>query len=93
MFSAAQTKLDIGKEMDAGKIILINNSKSVFGDEGAEFIGRFFVALIVRAAQHALAGRSAILKSPATSISTNASRSSQRISRSRCSSMSAVHRT
>ena len=51
MFSAVQTKLDIGKEMDAGKIILINNSKSVLTDEGAEFFGRFFIALIVRAAQ------------------------------------------
>lgn len=51
MFSAVQTKLDIGKEMDDGKIILINNSKAALTDEGAEFFGRFFIALIVRAAQ------------------------------------------
>lgn len=51
MFSAVQTRLDIGKEMDAGKVILINNSKSALTDEGAEFFGRFFIALIVRAAQ------------------------------------------
>lgn len=51
MFSATHTKLDIGKEMDAGKVIIINNSKAVLGDEGAEFFGRFFVALIARAAQ------------------------------------------
>ena len=63
MFSAVQTKLDIGKEMDAGKIILINNSKSVLTDEGAEFIGRFFIALIVRAAQQR-SGRSADSKKP-----------------------------
>ena len=51
MFGAPKTKLDIGKEMDAGKVILINNSKSVLGEEGAEFFGRFFVALILAAAE------------------------------------------
>lgn len=51
MFSATHTRLDIGKEMDAGKVIIINNSKAILGDEGAEFFGRFFVALIARAAQ------------------------------------------
>ena len=51
MFEAPKTKLDIGKEMDAGKIILINNSKDLLGDEGAEFFGRFFIALILAAAQ------------------------------------------
>lgn len=51
MFSAVQTKLDISKEMDAGKVIVINNAKSMLTDEGAEFFGRFFIALIVRAAQ------------------------------------------
>ena len=63
MFSAVQTKLDIGKAMDDGKIILINNSKSVLTDEGAEFFGRFFIALIVRAAQQR-AGRPAEAKKP-----------------------------
>jgi hypothetical protein len=63
MFSAVQTKLDIGKEMDAGKIILINNSKSILTDEGAEFFGRFFIALIVRAAQQR-AGKPAEAKKP-----------------------------
>jgi hypothetical protein len=63
MFSAVQTKLDIGKEMDDGKIILINNSKSILTDEGAEFFGRFFLALIVRAAQQR-AGRPAAEKKP-----------------------------
>jgi hypothetical protein len=51
MFSSIKTKLDIGKEMDAGKIILINNSKAILGDEGSEFFGRFFIALILAAAQ------------------------------------------
>jgi hypothetical protein len=51
MFGAQKTKLDIGKEMDAGKVILINNSKSILGEEGAEFFGRFFIALILAAAE------------------------------------------
>jgi hypothetical protein len=51
MFDAPKTKLDIGKEMDAGKIILINNSKALLGEDGAEFFGRFFVALVLSAAQ------------------------------------------
>lgn len=46
-----KTKLDIGKERDAGKIILIDNSKQKLGDEGAEFFGRFFIALVLAAAQ------------------------------------------
>jgi hypothetical protein len=51
MFEAPSTKIDIGKEMDAGKIILINNSKELLGEEGAEFFGRFFIALVLAAAQ------------------------------------------
>ena len=51
MFSSLKTKLDIGKEMDAVKIIVINNSKALLGDEGSEFFGRFFIALILAAAQ------------------------------------------
>jgi hypothetical protein len=61
MFSAAQTKLDMSKEMDAGKVIIINNSKAMLGDEGAEFFGRFFIALILRAAQQR-AGKSTAAK-------------------------------
>jgi hypothetical protein len=63
MFSASHTKLDIGTEMDAGKVIIINNSKAILGDEGAEFFGRFFVALIARAAQQR-AGKPAPSKKP-----------------------------
>lgn len=62
MFSAAQTKLDMAKEMDAGKIIVINNSKALLGDEGAEFFGRFFIALILRAAQQRAAKPAAAKK-------------------------------
>jgi hypothetical protein len=51
MFDAPQTKLDLGKEMDAGKIIIINNSKELLEEAGAEFFGRFFIALVRAAAQ------------------------------------------
>jgi hypothetical protein len=41
---------DIGKEMDAGKIILIDNSMALLGEQGAEFIGRYFLSEIWAAA-------------------------------------------
>jgi hypothetical protein len=63
MFSATHTRIDLGKQIDAGKVIIINNSKAILGDEGAEFLGRFFVALIARAAQQR-AGRPAAAKKP-----------------------------
>ena len=63
MFSASHTKLDMGTQLDAGKVIIINNSKAILGDEGAEFFGRFFVALIARAAQQR-AGKPAASKKP-----------------------------
>jgi hypothetical protein len=63
MFSAPKTKLDIGKEMDAGKVIIINNSKALLDEDGAEFFGRFFIALILAAAQQR-AGRNASEKKP-----------------------------
>ncbi len=63
MFSASHTRLDIGREMDAGKVIIINNSKAILGDEGAEFFGRFFIALIARAAQQR-SGRPPAAKKP-----------------------------
>ncbi len=51
MFSAPKTKFDIGSLMDAGKIVVINNSKRLLADEGSEFFGRFFIALVLAAAQ------------------------------------------
>jgi hypothetical protein len=51
MFNSPKTKFDISKEMDAGKIIIINNSKDLLEEEGAEFFGRFFIAMVLSAAQ------------------------------------------
>jgi hypothetical protein len=51
MFSGNHTTLDLGAELDASKVIIVDNSKALLGDEGAEFFGRFFIAFITRAAQ------------------------------------------
>ena len=51
MFSAPHTKLDMGRAMDEGKVIIIDANKSILGDDGAEFFQRFFIALIAQAAQ------------------------------------------
>jgi hypothetical protein len=51
MMLAVRTRFDIGAAMDAGKVIIINNSKAILGDQGAEFFGRFFIAQVLAAAQ------------------------------------------
>jgi len=38
-------------ELNAGKLILINTSKSLLKEQGTEIFGRFFIALIAQAAQ------------------------------------------
>lgn len=51
MFSHPQSKLDLFTEMNQGKLILINTSKSLLKEQGTEIFGRFFIALIAQAAQ------------------------------------------
>lgn len=53
MFRAKKTKLDIGKLMDDGNVILINNDyrDEKLGTAGAEFFARLFIALIWSAAR------------------------------------------
>ncbi len=51
MFSHPQSKFDMFTEMNAGKLILINTSKSLLKEQGTEILGRFFIALIAQAAQ------------------------------------------
>lgn len=46
MFSAPKTRIDLGAQMDAGKVIVIDNSRRVLGEGGSEFFGRIFLALI-----------------------------------------------
>lgn len=51
MFSNPVSKFDMFTEMNAGKLILINTSKSLLKEQGTEVFGRFFIALIAQAAQ------------------------------------------
>ncbi len=50
MFSHPKNKLDIFKEMNGGKVILINAAKDLLKQNGTEVFGRFFIALIAQAA-------------------------------------------
>jgi hypothetical protein len=51
MFASPTTRLKIGEAMNSGKIVLIDASKAKLGDDGSEFYQRFFLALILGAAQ------------------------------------------
>lgn len=51
MFSHPRNKLDLFREMNAGKVILINTAKDLLKQNGTEIFGRFFIALIAQAAQ------------------------------------------
>jgi hypothetical protein len=51
MFSHPVSKFDMFMELNAGKLILINTSKSLLKEQGTEIFGRFFIALIAQAAQ------------------------------------------
>jgi len=46
MFTAANTRFRIADAMDAGKVVIINNSIDILGDQGSEFFGRFFVTQV-----------------------------------------------
>lgn len=51
MFSHPRSKLDMYREMNAGKVILINTAKDLLKESGTEIFGRFFIAMIAQAAQ------------------------------------------
>ena len=51
MFAKPVSKFDMFTELNAGKLILINTSKSLLKEQGTEVFGRFFIALIAQAAQ------------------------------------------
>jgi hypothetical protein len=51
MFSHPRNKLDLFKEMNAGRVILINTAKELLKQTGTEILGRFFIAMIAQAAQ------------------------------------------
>jgi len=51
MFTKPVSRFDMFTELNAGKLILINTSKSLLKEQGTEIFGRFFIALIAQAAQ------------------------------------------
>jgi len=51
MFTNPQSKFDMFTELNTGKLILINTSKSLLKEQGTQILGRFFIALIAQAAQ------------------------------------------
>lgn len=51
MLLAPFTTFHIGKAMDQGKFIILDNSKGKLGEQAAEFLGRFFIAQVLAAAQ------------------------------------------
>jgi hypothetical protein len=51
MFSHPRSKLDLFKEMNSGKVILINTAKDLLKEQGSQIFGRFFIALVAQAAQ------------------------------------------
>ena len=46
IFNAPCSKVNLEKECDEGKIIVVNNNQDLFGAEAAEFFGCFFLAQI-----------------------------------------------
>jgi hypothetical protein len=50
IFSSPTTNVPFNQLLDSRKTIIIDNSKDDLGEEGAEFFGRFFVALVWMAA-------------------------------------------
>jgi DnaJ C terminal domain len=51
ILSAPRTRVDMGRLMDAGKIVCINNNYELLGVQGSEFFGRLFIALVWAAAR------------------------------------------
>lgn len=51
MFAHTHSKLDLFNELNIGKLILINTSKSLLKENGTQIFGRFFISLITQAAQ------------------------------------------
>ncbi len=49
MFSQPKGKIDLYEAMQSGKIILISTAKDLLRQEGAEILGRFFLAKITQA--------------------------------------------
>jgi hypothetical protein len=51
MFCASECKLDLYSEMQAGRIIVVNADKDYLTQDRTEMFGRFFIAMLLQAAQ------------------------------------------
>lgn len=51
IFSQPKTRLNMGREMERGAVILIDTSIKELGESGSTFLGRFFIALVTLASQ------------------------------------------
>jgi hypothetical protein len=49
MFSSPKNKLDLGRELNSGKVILVHSAEHFLGERGCKLFGRFFLALIAMA--------------------------------------------
>ena len=49
LFSSKENKVNIFEEMNEGKIILVNTSKSLLQSEGSKILGRFFISMTAQA--------------------------------------------
>lgn len=49
MFSSPETRLDLGRELDARKVIVVDTSKKMLGKAQSALMGRFFIALLLMA--------------------------------------------
>lgn len=51
IFGSTKTKLNMGKILDEGSVVLINTGKNFLKDDGSKFFTRFMVSLITQAIQ------------------------------------------
>lgn len=54
IFKAPRNALNISKEMDKGKVILISTDRSLLKRDGCAFFGRYFISLVAQAMQDRL---------------------------------------
>lgn len=54
IFKSPTNSLDISKEMDRGKVILISTDRSLLKRQGCAFFGRYFISLVAQAMQDRL---------------------------------------
>lgn len=57
IFGATKNPIDMAREMRDRKLVLIDTDVNYLGDRGSSFFGRFFLALILKAARQRFSGR------------------------------------